>query len=144
MPRAAAADFDFDNSWKSPCIPAVGREPDPAFADACKRMSGPQYFHGVWSVEFEMSNFTFPGRLDCHRARDRSCIAIAGEALPWPGRWACSREYEVEFIGRRSLLPGPYLHGGVPGYRIAVDRLISAKRLPDPPDPNCDPAVQSE
>lgn len=145
MHHASPGDFDFANRSESPCVWGRNRRPDPAYAERCKEFSEAQYYHGVWRVEFEMSNFTFQGRTPCFgkTGDHESCIDLTGEALPWPGRWDCSREFEVEFVGRRSLFAVP-VPLGISGYQVKVDRLISAKRLPDPYDENCDPELHPE
>jgi hypothetical protein len=131
MHQALPSDFDFAAAWDSPCVPTRDRRvPDPSFAEACKQWSEPQYFHGVWSVGFEESNLTFMGKMDCYKMQDHSCIELRGEALPWPGRWDCNREFEVKFIGRRTKYAVP--SGGVPSFAVTVDRLIYARRLPAP------------
>src|SRR3982751_3130022 len=92
--QALPSDFDFAAAWDSPCVPTRKRRgPDPAFAEACAEWSEPQYYHGVWSVGFEESNFTFMGKMDCYKMQDHSCIELRGKALPWPSRWTCNREF---------------------------------------------------
>jgi hypothetical protein len=131
MHQASPSDFDFAAAWDSPCAATQNRRaPDPLFAEACKEWSEPQYFHGVWSVGFEESNFTFMGKMDCYKMRDHSCIELRGDALPWPERWDCNREFEVKFIGRRTKYAVP--SGGVTSFAVTVDRLIDARRLPAP------------
>lgn len=141
---ASPSDFDFAAARDSPCIwPLKGRHaPDPAFAEACKQWSDPQYFHGVWSVGFEESNFTFMGRMDCYKMRDNSCIELRGEALPWPARWDCNREFELKFIGRRSRYA--LADTGSPTFAVTVDRVIYARRLPAPYDWVCPSAPAEE
>jgi len=126
-------EFKFELVEQQPCSwTRERRGPDPRFASECGRLSGPLRWHGTWSVESEGSDFMPEGGLTCPRSLSSPCsIAIEGKALPWPGRWACPRHFKIEFIGRRSLLPGPYGSFGMTQYRIVVDRLISAKRLPD-------------
>ena len=131
MHQASPGDFDFVTAWDSPCVPTRNRlGPDPAFAEACEKWSEPQYFHGVWSVGFEESNFTFMGKMDCYKMRDRSCIELRGKALPWPGRSDCNREFELKFIGRRTK--HPVQSSGAPSYVVDVDRVLAARRLPAP------------
>jgi len=140
--QASPADFDFEHAWQSPCVPTASRGPDPKFATECAQMSEPQYFHGIWRAEFEVSNFTFMGRKDCFEADDQSCVDLVGKGLPDLGQWSCARLFEVEFIGRRSR--HAVMEYGSPAYLVEADRLISAKRLPDPYDQDCDPKLHPE
>jgi hypothetical protein len=85
MHQASPSDFDFAAAWESPCVPRRDRRgPNPAFTKACADWSKPQYFHGVWSVGFEESNFTFMGKMDCYRMRDHSCIELREKRCPGP------------------------------------------------------------
>jgi hypothetical protein len=130
MHQASPSDFDFAAAWDSPCIPTRDRrEPNPAFAKACAEWSEPQYFHGVWSVGFEESNFTFMGKMDCYTMRDHSCIELRGKALPWP-TGDCTREFELEFIGRRTRYA--VQSTGAPAFVVSVDRVISTRQLQAP------------
>lgn len=96
-------------------------------------------YRGTWHVAFETSFFTPVGEKSCIQTKGlTNCIELVGKALPWPGRWDCAREFEIEFIG----------HGGQTAPlrlpRIVVDRVVSAKRLPDPYDENCDTKLHPE
>jgi hypothetical protein len=124
------------------CIPQIGVKPTPQQESECKRMAEPRRYRGTWYVGFETSVFTPAGKPTCIEGVDVSNCAdlwLLGGSLPWPSRWACDRKFEVEFIGRRNRSPG--LYGNAFAYKVVVERLITAKRLPDPPfDPdNCDP-----
>ena len=123
------------------CIPKIGVGVETKYEADCLRMTEPQRWRGIWRVEFEGSTFTPEGQEHCYKTdKVGDCIWLEGRALPWPGRWACAREFEIEFMGRKNVWPGAYGHGGISYYKIVVDRLISAKRLPDPTyDPSqCD------
>ena len=120
--------YDFLFVTDSPCVPNVSVGIDPKYQAECQRMTEPRRYRGTWFVAFETSFFTPIGKQSCIKTKARTnCAQLVGKALPWPSRWACPRQFEVEFIGRRNLLPG-----FDPAYRVVVDQLISAKRLPDP------------
>jgi hypothetical protein len=132
--------YDLLTDTDDTCKPKIGVGIEPAHEAECKRMTEPRRYRGTWHVEFETSFFTPIGRQYCMETNPFGvCLELEGEALPWPPRWACPRNYEIELIGRRNLLPRFY--GAA--YRIAVDRVESIKRLPDPPhEPGeCDPAA---
>ena len=98
-------------------------------APDCHQMSEPRLFRGTWRFAFEGSMLTPPGKIDCEEAgSDVPCMWLDGDDLPWAGKGDC-RAYEVEFVGRRSLHPGFYRGAA---FEVVVDRLISAKRLPNP------------
>jgi hypothetical protein len=145
MNQASPSDFDFAAARDSPCVWRLKdrRAPDRAFAEACKQWSDPQYFHGVWSVGFEESNFTFMGKMDCYKMQDHSCIELRGEALPWPSRSDCNREFELKFIGRRSRYAIAGIMGS-PTFAVTVDRVIYARRLPAPYNWVCPGAPEDE
>lgn len=126
------------------CVPEIGGKRRPELQAECERMTEPRHYHGTWQVEFEGSTFTPAGKPRCIEGVTLDyCpdLVLEGKALPWPSGWACPRRFEVDFVGRRTVWPD--LHNTF-GYRLVVDRLISAKRLPDPPhEPDeCDAAAK--
>jgi len=128
--------YDFLSVTDGPCIPQQGVGLTPEQKAECARMTAPRHYRGTWSVGFEWSYFTPVGHRSCLNTKEQEpCIELSGNGLPALKRWGCAREFAVDFIGRRNVQPGSY-----PAYKIVVDRLISAKRMPDPPpDENCDP-----
>ena len=139
MSAVAEENYDFLLVTLGPCVPQIGVGIEPKHRVECERMTQPRLYRGTWIVAFETSLFTPIGKESCVETREwTSCASLSGSGLPWPSRWACPRKFEVEFIGRRNALPG-----FDPAYRIVVDRMISAKRLPDPPHEagECDPTA---
>lgn len=131
--------YDFLLVTSGPCVPRIGVGIEPKHRVECGRMTEPRLYRGTWFVAFETSLFAPIGRESCGEMREwTSCAALSGSVLPWPSRWACPRKFKVEFIGRRNALPG-----FDPAYRIVVDKVISVKRLPDPPHEagECDPTA---
>lgn len=124
-----------------PCAPKVGVAIEPRHEAACKQMTELRRYRGVWYVDFETSFFTPIGRKYCRETKELGdCVELTGETLPWPRRSDCARKYQVEFIGRRNVLPYNY-EGSA--YRIVVNKVISVKRLPDPPrqQGHCEPVA---
>lgn len=127
-PPLPEAEYTF-LSATGPCVPKIGVGVEPKHRAACKRMTKPERYRGTWYTDFETSFFTPIGEDSCIETKVMGCAAlVGGEALPWPSRAACPRLWQVEFIGRRNVLPG-----FDPPYRIVVDEVIDFKRLPDPP-----------
>jgi hypothetical protein len=112
----------------SPCTPKIGARNKEA---DCQRLTEARRFRGTWLVGFETSLFSPIGQQDCVETKGLTqCAELVGKALPWPSRWACPRRFQIEFVGRRNAFPALY---GASAYQIIVDKVISAKRLADPP-----------
>lgn len=132
--------YGFLSVTDGPCVSKADVDTGIVNREECRRMTEPKRYRGTWYVAFETSVFTPRGMRNCIEAKAPStCARLAGAGLPWPSRWACPRAYEVEFIGRHNTLAGVD-----PVYRIVVDELISAKRLPDPQHESgeCDEAAR--
>ena len=123
--------YDLLTITKGPCAPKIFMPIEKEHQAACSQMNEPRLYRGTWYVDFETSYFTPVGRAYCGTANAADCIQLKGESLPWPKRSDCMRAYQIEFVGRRNLLPHTYDDGSA--YRIMVDRVLSVKRLPDPP-----------
>lgn len=137
--RVPEEKYDFLAVADERCIPQIGVKPDAKQEVECKRLTEPRRYRGTWLVAFETSIFTPAGKPHCIEGVTLDyCpdLILEGKALPWPGRWSCARLFQVDFVGRRSSWVGSELN-----YRVVVDKLISAKRLPDPPYEvnECDP-----
>lgn len=136
-------DYSFLTVADGRCLPKIGDGIEPRYRAECQRIAEPRRYRGMWQVEFEGSTFTPAGKALCIEGVTLdSCadLTLVGESLPWPSRWACPRRFELEFIGRRTL--HPHLTNLL-AYKIAVDKIVSAKRLADPPHSpdECDPAA---
>lgn len=128
-PPLPEADYRFLSVMTGPCVPKIGLGIEPKHRSTCKQMTKPERYRGIWYTDFETSFFKPIGEESCAKTKFTRCAElVAGKALPWPSRWACPRSWQVEFIGRRNVLPG-----FAPPYRIVVDEVIDFKRLTDPP-----------
>jgi len=128
--------YEFLAVTDGPCIPKIGVGIEPKYMTECQRTTEPRRYRGTWLVGFETSLFTPEGKQNCWETKSLGCAELRGEVLPWPSRDACpqTQKFELEFIGRRNVLPG-----FDPAYTIGVEKLISAKRLRDSYDEDCDP-----
>ena len=123
-------DYSFLSVADGHCIPKLGAKLIPEREAECRRMTEPRRYRGTWLVAFETSFFIPAGKPNCIEGVTLDyCpdLILEGKDLPWPRRLSCARMFEVDFLGRRSVWPGSEMN-----YRLVVDRLISAKRLPDP------------
>lgn len=126
----AEENYDLLKVTEGACATKVGAGIEPRHKAVCKRMTDPRRYRGTWYVDFETSFFTPIGKEYCRDTRAvGDCVELTGKALPWPRRSDCAHEYQVEFVGRRNLLPHNY-EGSA--YRILVDKVLSVTRLPDP------------
>jgi len=132
-------DYRFLSVTNGPCFSGPGERTKLENDVVCKSMSPLRRYRGTWFVAFETSLFMPLGNPECGEVgRSVNCAELVGKALPWPSRWACPRKFAIEFIGKRNLQPQYY---DDVAYKIVVQKVISIKRLPDPPyEPNeCDP-----
>ena len=132
--------YDFVSATDDRCVSKIGIGIEAKYKADCDLMAEPRRYRGTWYVDFETSFFTPAGKQDCMQTDEPGdCLELAGEALPWPPRSDCGRKFELEFIGRRNVYRKFF-----PRYSITVDKLISARRLPDPYDVDCDPNLPPE
>lgn len=124
--------------FRHPCLQTVqtehGSYGSSLPTDRCFRMSPPQRMKGVWIDEFEGSQFLL-------NASDASQVEV-GLGGTWldvetnriPGLFqeapvAELRAFEIEFIGRQTLVAGRHGHTGGFDHEVVVDRLISARPI---------------
>jgi len=108
----------------------------------CFQMTASQRWSGLWRNDFE-------GSLFCP-APAKTCGYVARGRRSEPSIWLDfgrppSAEfspkqhgglYAVEFIGRRTAIPGHHGHMGVFDAEMIVDQLISMKEIEAPPRPS--------
>lgn len=112
--------------------------------DRCYKMEGPRRYRGVWVDEFEGQRFvpegasppepsrnnpaTFEGREQAERAWLGS-IWIDARTIDRQPRQQGTRR-RIEFVGRKTMYPGPHGHLGMFGQEVIVDRVISLQDCP--------------
>ena len=94
---------------------------------ACFEMLPDQHWSGRWSTNGEYSTFC--------PDRTKQCEANGGITLKFTDRSAPREspplgEYRIEFIGRRTKVPGHHGQLDVYAHFMIVDRLISLQRIP--------------
>jgi hypothetical protein len=88
--------------------------------------------HGVWYDEFEYSRYfdnTDELPINHYYSIDDTLFDTSRAPLP-PAYGNCHRSFVLDFVGRRTLLPGPY---GDVGDVVVVDQVIAVRELPPGP-----------
>ena len=107
----------------------------------CTGMGPTQQMHGVWYTGFEESGFV-PNvgsvplvreiSVHIHNPEFDTLLEIDANAalrrIGQPSTDPCTRAVAIEFIGRRSVKPGPY-YASDDGHAVVVDRLLSARLI---------------
>ena len=98
----------------------------------CFPMQERKRWTGLWYDYFESSTF-------CTEVMSK-CPSETGNDLIWltfadenkatrPSRYAQGKVYKVDFIGRRTQLPGAFGHYGIWKHEIVVEDVISIKQV---------------
>jgi hypothetical protein len=103
----------------------------PDRTDACFRMEGPRRWKGLWRDEFEGQRFcSFPARLCSYAEPGENIWLTFGSGEQAEAGRPSDHVYAVEFIRRRTAVPGHYGHLGSFRHEVVVDQLISISALP--------------
>ena len=105
----------------------------------CVEMGPQKRMHGVWYTGFEESGFvpdvrtvplerTLDGETPEYRTMLENDAVEALRELGLPEEDRCIRAVAIEFLGRRSVKPGPY-YVGPDDELIAVDRLLGGRLI---------------
>lgn len=110
------------------CLEAMRAGEGPAFPtpkDGCFEMQPAKRWHGLWNSGWEWTNFCPSPARDCPIAaeRDDTWLEFADGVSPRPE--PNDGLYEIEFIGRRTSVPGHFGHLDQYDHAMIVDRLIS-------------------
>lgn len=103
-----------------------GVEAMPQRVEQCFEMSKPQRWRGLWLDAFETQLFCPAPAQTCELGRREGdiWISFANDSRP-AGQAASEQTYVVDFIGRSTVKPGIYGHGGIFSREIVVDKLMS-------------------
>ena len=102
----------------------------PDRTDACFRMNKAQRWKGLWRDEFEGQRFCpFPARACSYAEPGDNIWLTFGGNEPAVARRPSGHVYAVEFIGRRTAVPGHHGHFGSFRHEVVVDQLISISVL---------------
>ncbi len=135
MREAKLSDFNFNLSrnYQAACGYLGQNGRDSGKPVDCDQLSDAEFFAGTWLSDRETSYFSFKGEKNCWDDRTDAveCIDLemtVEQALKIPALRECTKEYRLEFIGRRTVRP-VMVGMGYPSYVIVVDRIISARLL---------------
>jgi hypothetical protein len=94
--------------------------------DQCFQMGAPKRWRGLWADYFEGQQFCSAPATDCDWAEKGQTVwlSFAKGARP-KGKSPTETIYQIEFIGRRTWLPGMHGHMGMFTHEIVVDQIIS-------------------
>jgi hypothetical protein len=100
-------------------------------ADQCFDMQEARRFRGLWRDDFEGSRFCPAPAQECtfDTAGDRIWLDFSFSVPADQKRKAFGGLYEIDFIGRRTAVPGRYGHLGMFDAEIIADRMISMKEI---------------
>lgn len=105
--------------------PCEGRE-----ARDCYRFGPAKKMRGLWSTRFEESDFIDSSEAAPTDANalltNKTWLEVLGSNLP---SGINSGDYEIEFIGRKTTVPGRYGQMGESKNMVVVDKLIAIHRV---------------
>jgi hypothetical protein len=102
-----------------------GLDADLGHTDQCFEMMKPQLWRGLWVDAFEGQRFCPAPAQNCldNDRKGRIWITFPNDTPP-TGRNLTDKTYVIQFIGRRTLVPGMYGHMGMSEHEIIVDKLL--------------------
>lgn len=103
-----------------------GIEAMPLQVEECFQMMSPRRWRGLWRDDFEGQHFCPSPAQVCSYENEGEKIWITFKNGIRPTkRSATGKVFSIDFVGRRTLLPGHHGHMGVSPYEIVVEKIIS-------------------
>jgi hypothetical protein len=96
----------------------------------CFEMMPEQRWSGLWNSGWEWTNFCPEPAEECPGASDRGDIWLKLAKDAYRGPELLDGVYRIEFVGRRTKVPGHFGHLGQYDYLMVADRVISIKEIP--------------
>jgi len=96
----------------------------------CYDMLAPQRWSGLWNSGWEWTNFCPDPAKDCPNESDHDDVWLDFAEGAYRGTELADGVYRIDFIGRRTKVPGYFGHLGQYDHLMVVDRVISIKRIP--------------
>ncbi len=101
----------------------------PTRADKCFKMMPKKLWKGLWRNEFEGSRFCAYPAPSCSFETSGERIWLSDpDNIIWVKR-SDEALYEIEFVGRKTLIKGAHGHLGISDHEVVVDKVISLTRV---------------
>ena len=104
--------------------------------EECYKFDPPRRWRGIYFGAFEQSRFCPAPAIECSYDTPGETIWLKpgpSMTIPRYNGEATSVLFEIDFVGRKTSYRGNYGHLGGSDQEIIIDRLISMKRLEEPP-----------
>ena len=102
----------------------------------CFVSTPPQRWTGLWRNDFEGSRFCPSPATECNgETRGDEIWLNVPTGRPAGVEEGSGGLYAVDFIGRRTLRPGPFGHLGMSAHEATVERMMSIREIEPPPPP---------
>jgi hypothetical protein len=97
----------------------------------CFEMMPPQRWSGLWETGSEWTNFCSDPATECDWMAKRGTWLVFAKGTHFLGSDQPDGTYRIEFIGRRTKVPGNFGHQAAYDHLMVVDRLISISKVPE-------------
>ncbi|MEP9401719.1 hypothetical protein [Sphingomonas sp. VNH70] len=105
----------------------------PFYTDECFRMTQPRRWQGLWRTGFEDSMFCEVPATRCSLGSQPEDVWIEFKTPADFRAKVPDGLYRIDFIGRRTVVPGSHGHLGVARHAMVVDRLLFIDKVADTP-----------
>jgi hypothetical protein len=96
----------------------------------CFDMLSPQRWSGLWDTGWEWTNFCPDPAKQCGSSSEHGDVWLTFAKDSYHGPHLADGVYRIEFIGRRTRVPGHFGHLNQYDHLMVVDRIISIERIP--------------
>lgn len=96
----------------------------------CFDMLPPQRWTGLWNTGWEWTNFCPAPANNCPSSSEKGDIWLAIARDAYQGPELADGVYRIDFIGRRTRVPGYFGHLNQYDHLMVLDRLISIQKVP--------------
>lgn len=104
-----------------------------ADAPDCYQLMPDQRWSGLWETGWEWTNFCPDPAKECNWMTKRGIWLTFAQGA-YDGPKLPEGVYRIDFVGRRTRVPGYHGHTGAYEHLMVVDKLISVRKVPQPPE----------
>lgn len=97
----------------------------------CFEMLRPQRWSGLWNSGWEWTNFCPEPAKDCPISSERGDIWLTFAKGAFHGPEVSDGVYRIDFVGRRTKVPGYFGHQAQYDHLMVVDRMVSMSKRPE-------------